>query len=216
MQILSCRDCKSAGGTEYRPGGFGMCKHILLLLLFPLALSAQQNRSASVSTAPPPLFLLEDSSRYDTGPSSASTPTNVSAAHILPDAPEPRSREEFAPAAYVSSGSKQPVAAIKTEAVFNKKFIAVHTALLASIVYDTELTHQGLAHHKCVESNTELGPHPGRGTIYGQNMLAFGAISGLDWVAARFIKLPLLPYVTPAVASAEHITGGSKWLTECW
>ncbi|MGA8428550.1 MAG: hypothetical protein WB729_01925 [Candidatus Sulfotelmatobacter sp.] len=193
-----------------------MSKQIFLLFLFSLALSAQQNRTAFVFSAPLPLLLPEDSSRYDTGPAPVSTPMNVSATHILPDAPEPRNGEEFAPAAYVSSGSKQPVAAIKTEPVFNKKFVAVHTAFLASIVYDAELTHQGLAYHKCVESNTELGPHPGRGTIYGQNMLAFGAISGLDWVAARFIKIPLLPYVTPAVASAEHITGGSKWLTECW
>jgi hypothetical protein len=191
-----------------------MSKQIFLLFLFSLALSAQQNRGAFVSTAIPPFFLPEDSSRYDIGPAPA--PTNVSATRVLPDAPEPRGREEFSPAAYVSSGSKQPVAAIKAEPVLNKKFIAVHAAFLASIVYDAELTHQGLAHHKCVESNTELGPHPGRGTIYGQNMLAFGVIGGLDWVAARFIKIPFLPYVTPSVASAEHITGGSKWLTECW
>ncbi len=187
-----------------------MRKQILLLFVFPLALSAQQNRSLFVSTAPPPFFLLEDSSRHDTGPAP------VPATHILPDAPEPSSREEFAPAAYVSSGSKQPVAAIKAEPVFNKKFIAVHTAFLASIVYDAELTHQGLAHHKCVESNTELGTHPGRGEIYRQNMAVFGVIGGLDWVASRFIRVPLLPYVSPSVASAEHITGGSKWLTECW
>jgi hypothetical protein len=193
-----------------------MRKQILLLFLFPLALSAQQNQSGFVSTETTPFFPPEATSRYNTGLSPTSTSTNAATTHILPDAPEPSGREGFAPAAYVTSGSKQPVAAIKAEPVFNKKFVAVHSAFLASIVYDAELTHQGLAHHKCVESNTELGTHPGRGRIYGQNMAVFGVIGGLDWVASRFIKVPLLPYISPSVASVEHITGGSKWLTECW
>jgi hypothetical protein len=193
-----------------------MRKQIFFLLLFPLALSAQQTRMVSDPTGSASSFSKQDTFEDDNQLAVATVPKDATEMHPLPDAPEPRATEAFPAAVYEPKGSKQPVAAVKAEPVFNKKFIAVHTGLLASIVYDAELTHQGLAHHKCVESNTELGTHPGRGTIYGQNMLAFGAISGLDWVAARFIKIPFLPYITPTVAAAEHITGGSKWLTECW
>ena len=107
-------------------------------------------------------------------------------------------------------------AALKTVKVFNKKFIAAHTAFLGSIIYDAQTTHQGLAHHKCVEANPYLGVRPSRGEVYKQNLLTFGAISRLDWATARFIKIPYIPYVTPIVETTVHIQGGSKWLTECW
>jgi hypothetical protein len=191
-----------------------MRKQIFSLLLFPLALSAQKAQMVSDPTGSAFSFSNQDGD--DIQVALAAVPKNAAKMSTLPDAPQPRPTEASPAAFYETKSSKQPVAAVKAEPIFNKKFIAVHTGLLASIVYDAELTHQGLAHHKCVESNTELGTHPGRGTIYGQNMLAFGAISGLDWVAARFIKIPFLPYVTPTVAATEHITGGSKWLTECW
>ena len=34
--------------------------------------------------------------------------------------------------------------------VFDKKFWIAHGIFLDSIIYDAELTHQGLAHHRCV------------------------------------------------------------------
>jgi hypothetical protein len=47
--------------------------------------------------------------------------------------------------------------------VLDKKFWVAHGLFLDSIIYDAELTHQGLAHHRCVEGNINLGQRPSRG-----------------------------------------------------
>jgi hypothetical protein len=110
---------------------------------------------------------------------------------------------------------KESTPPIKNNTVFTTKFIAVHAALLASTVYDAEVTHQGLAHHKCAEGNAHLGTHPGRGKIYAESLLAFGAISGLDWLIAR-TRIRYLPYIAPTAETEVHLSGGSRWLAECW
>jgi hypothetical protein len=196
---------------------------LFLPIAFPLALPAQQ--------LPGPLgtiisvSLLDDDLAEGDLQNPASLALNAAAGDItkmspLPDAPI--APTEYLPAAtvYRPTWLGQPEAAVQSEPVFNerfinKKFLAVHAVFLASIVYDAELTHQGLAHHKCVESNPDLGTHPSRGRIYGENTLAFSAISGLDWILGK-TKIPVLPYVSPLVGTAVHLTGGSKWLTECW
>lgn len=130
----------------------------------------------------------------------ADPPPNVGALPALVYEPKPQ------------SGS--PPLGAKT-AVFNKMFISTHAVYLASIVYDGELTHEGLAHHRCEEANPNFGTHPSRGEFYGKNMLVFGAITGVDWFTAK-TGVRYLPYVGPAVATAVHVTGGSKWLMNCW
>jgi hypothetical protein len=191
-----------------------MRKQIFLLLLFPLALDAQQVPRNPIPTGATKFFAEEASVTL------APIPTKASETALLPDAPAPRigtnnEADALPVAAYVTTRPRQPEPAVERVRVFNKKFIAVHAAYLGSIVYDTELTHEGLAHHRCVESNASLGTHPSRGEMYQQNMLAFSAIGGLDWLTAK-LKLRYLPYITPVVGSAVHLTGGSKWLTGCW
>jgi len=192
-----------------------MRRQALILLLFPFALFAQQGRMVSAMTEPS-IYFSEDTTL---GKGNMASPLTMEAtkAGALPDAPGSLTGGEASTGlTYAPTRSRAPEPALKTVKVFNKKFIAAHTAFLASIVYDAELTHQGLAHHKCVEANPYLGLHPSRGEVYRQNLLAFGAISGLDWATARFIKIPYIPYVTPIVETTVHIQGGSKWLTECW
>ena len=101
--------------------------------------------------------------------------------------------------------------------VFDKSFIIAHSAFLGSIVYDVELTHQGLAHHKCVEGNDEA--HPSRGGLYANDLAVFGAITGLD----AFIKYGTKGWFGKAYSIAApipgtilHFKGGTKWLTDCW
>jgi hypothetical protein len=182
---------------------------LLFPLLFPLALSAQQAQSDPQSAHA--VFMFADESAFQL----EAPPADATDERVLPDAPGARNEEALAGAAYAAKSSKAPAPAVESVRVFSKTFIAVHSVFWGSIVYDAELTHQGLAHHKCVESNPALGTHPSRGKIYGENLLTFSAISGLDWVAAK-MKIRYLPYVGPAVGTAIHITGGSKWLTECW
>jgi hypothetical protein len=40
--------------------------------------------------------------------------------------------------------------------VFDKKFCIARGIFLDSIIYDAELTRQGLTHHRCVEGHTNL------------------------------------------------------------
>lgn len=191
-----------------------MRTQILLLLLFPLALTAQQRQNTSVPANG--AAFLEDTLTDTAQPVLPSESASVAVKTSLPEAPRPQPNGAIATATYETTWLRRPEPAFKDQKIFDKKFIAVHAALLGSMVYDAELTHQGLAHHKCVESNVYLGRRPGRGEIYGQDALAFGAISSLDWIAAKFVKISYLPLITPTVETAVHLTGGSRWLTECW
>ncbi|HTV56372.1 MAG TPA: hypothetical protein VMI06_15825 [Terriglobia bacterium] len=199
-----------------------MGKQIVLVLLLSLAVSAQQMQKIAVPSESPLVFFSEnpfpdDISAKASAVAEASVAKDTTAAGGMPNALEPGAGLAPAAAVYQPRAHKPPEpAAVRDQKVFNKKFIAAHVALLGSIVYDSELTHQGLAHHECVEANSYLGLHPSRGELYRQNLLAFGAVGGLDWVAAKFIKIPYLPYVTPGVESVIHLRGGSKWLTQCW
>jgi hypothetical protein len=196
-------------------GGSVMLRQVLILLVFPFVLFAQQRRLISRVTDSSICF-SEDTTL---GKGNMASPSTIEATkpEALPDAPGSLNGGEASTAVtYAPTRFRAPEPALKTVKVFNKKFIAAHTAFLGSIVYDAELTHQGLAHHKCVEANPYLGLHPSRGELYKQNLLTFGGIGGLDWLAGRFIKIPYVPYVTPVVETTLHIQGGSKWLTECW
>jgi hypothetical protein len=102
--------------------------------------------------------------------------------------------------------------------VLNKKFVIAHGILLASFVYDAEITHAGLAHHKCLESNIQLGPHPSRWQLYNGkgNMFFLGGLIGLDLVSEKF-QIPYVPYLLPLAGAAKKFSAGTTWLTgSCW
>jgi hypothetical protein len=101
--------------------------------------------------------------------------------------------------------------------VFDKKFLSVHGTFLASIVYDAELTHQGLAHHRCVEGNINLGEHPSRGDVYRNNLLEqFVPITVMDWFLGKYVWKGI-GYEGATIGSVIHFRGGTKWLTSgCW
>jgi len=197
-----------------------MRKQILFLLLFPLVSWAQRIQNPPEFVAN--VFFVSEGVVAEEAPAGknavglrAATDKEMPSS-APPDAPGYRGGEALAAAVYEPKQVKRPEPALRNDSALNKKFIAVHAALLGSMVYDAELTHEGLAHHKCVEANPYLGVHPSRGEIYGQNLLAFGAIAGLDWMTAKLIKVHYLPYVAPVAESLVHLRGGSQWLTECW
>jgi hypothetical protein len=197
-----------------------MRKQILFLLLFPLASWAQHTQSPAEFSRNV-FFGSEETvgERASANEDAVGLPAvteKETAASTPPDAPGYRGGEALVAAVYEPKPAKQPEPALRNDSVLNKKFIIAHAVLLGSMVYDAELTHEGLAHHKCVEANPYLGVHPSRGEIYGQNLLAFGAITGLDWITAKLIKVRYLPYIAPAAESVVHFRGGSQWLTECW
>jgi len=86
---------------------------------------------------------------------------------------------------------------------------------LGAIVYDMELTHAGIARHKCVEVNQNLPQHPSRGRLYLENLPEYAAGTAFNWLALRYIGKPLI-FVFPAMASEVHLRAGSTWPTNCW
>jgi hypothetical protein len=85
---------------------------------------------------------------------------------------------------------------------------------LSSMIYDAELTHAGLAHHKCVESNVD-GPYPSRGELYLNDLPEFAVGNAFSFLMTKYITKPLM-FEFPAYASVVHFRGGSHWLTQCW
>ena len=56
-------------------------------------------------------------------------------------------------------------------------------------MFDIEVTHQGLAHHKCVEGNEELGYTPSRGKMYRNDMLFIAGVTIADSVLRKSVYL---------------------------
>jgi len=124
----------------------------------------------------------------------------------LPDAPQPEM--------VVETGHTVPLtySPSKRQTVWNKKFVSAHAAYLGAIIYDVEVTHQGLSHHKCTEANGK-DAMPSRGELYQNDLPVFAATLGLDWLMARY-KIPYAPYVLPVTGTVVHARGGTKWFTE--
>lgn len=102
------------------------------------------------------------------------------------------------------------------QVLLSKTFLISHSIELIATVYDVEMTHQGLAHHKCVEANQTFGPHPGRSELYKDNLLVFGATSAFDFIFDKYVWRPF-SLVSPTYASYVHFKGGTSWLRGgCW
>jgi hypothetical protein len=122
----------------------------------------------------------------------------------LPDAPQPQPMMTPAPQ---TMGKAQ-----NRVRVWNKKFTLAHAAYFGAIVYDVEMTHQGLAHHKCVEKNGG-NPTPGRSELYAKDLGTFALSTGFDWFMAKH-RIPYISYVLPVAGTAEHIHGGTQWVSD--
>ena len=130
----------------------------------------------------------------------------------FPEAPEPIKEMPHGGYAHDKSGDvKEPRALTKT-------FLLVHATYLAANVFDIEMTHQGLAHHNCVEGGFDGDPHPSRGELYRQDMAVFAVITGFDYLFAKTHPPKWFPvqYFMPAMAIGKHLKGGIDWYSRCW
>jgi hypothetical protein len=100
------------------------------------------------------------------------------------------------------------------EMFHDKTLILAESAWLGAITYDVELTHQGLAHHRCVEQNGD-SQHPSRGALYLGSLPEFAVGTAWNWLAAKYVWKPLI-LEFPVYSGLEHIRGGSGWLLNCW
>jgi len=141
-----------------------------------------------------------------------------------PDAPSAIPSMTLEPPAWNLAEPKTSALATRRDPVWDKKMMAAHLFLVGSIVFDVEATHQGIAHHMCVEGNTNLNRKPSRGELYLDNLEQFAPVvvmDGLTALAGRSAHLPrwawkALGYVGPVYGSTMHLRGGIQWLTQCW
>lgn len=107
--------------------------------------------------------------------------------------------------------------------IWDKKMWAAHMVLAGSMVFDAEVTHQGLAHHRCVEGNIDIGEHPSRKALYLDDLVQFlpatllfdwfiGGVGGRASHANRWLSQPL-KFEGALIGSVVHIRGGIQWFT---
>jgi hypothetical protein len=126
----------------------------------------------------------------------------------LPDAPGFISQ-----GAQRAKGAKKerPIAFEHKDKLVNRKFIIAYSVFLGSVVYDVEVTHQGLAHHKCQELNGNSRT-PSRGNLYARQLPIFGVATALG-LFMRAGRLPLAPYAPAITGTVISIRGGTQWFT---
>ena len=132
---------------------------------------------------------------------------------ILPEVPAPLEPKK---PGFWTFGSWEDDHPLRTngEILHDKTWRVTQTFWLGAIAYDVELTHQGLAHHKCVENSWE-DPHPSRGDLYRGHIAEYAVGSGLNWLFMKYVSKSLT-LEFPGYASAKHLQDGSRWLTDCW
>src|SRR3984885_1228133 len=127
------------------------------------------------------------------------------------DAPLPQPK----PAGFFTVGDFDAPMRSNRQAFHDKTWISAQAFWLAAIIYDSELTHQGVAHHNCVEGNLALDEHPSRGSLYLSDVPEYAVGTALNWLVLRYSFKPLI-FLFPVWSSAEHIKGGTSWLLNCW
>ena len=145
----------------------------------------------------------------------------------IPDAPGfdvSEAREPFVLG--LTDNSKAPIAPSvpAREPVWDKKMWAAHFVLASSMIFDVEMTHEGIAHHRCVEGNSDVRSYPSRSELYLDNLKQFAPIVVMDWLGSAAFRAHHLPrwarmslgYLGPGIGSAKHFKGGIDWYTKCW
>jgi hypothetical protein len=132
--------------------------------------------------------------------------------HALPENPRPQPER----AGFWTFGSPDAPAPLRSnrEVFHDRTWLATQSFWLGTIVYDSELTHQGLAHHNCVEGS-QIGPHPSRGALYRSDLPEYVVGTAFNYLALRFLAKPLI-FEFAAYGSVEHLRGGTAWLLNCW
>jgi hypothetical protein len=136
---------------------------------------------------------------------------------LPPDAPEPfQPPVKEKPSFWTFGGPDAPAPLRTNHEVFHDRFFLSEQAFwLSAIVYDSEITHQGIAHHRCQEGNQNLPAHPSRGQIYRSDIPEYAVGTAYNFLMMKYMWKPL-SMLFPAVGGTEHIRGGSEWLLNCW
>jgi hypothetical protein len=141
-----------------------------------------------------------------------------------PETPEPQPAPPVVHFAWNLSYPQNQVAnAPRVSPVWDKKMWVAHVVYAGATIVDVEVTHQGLAHHRCVEDSNVSDGLPSRGSLYLNNvLLEFVPITALDWVAASGVRSAHSPrwlwkpigYVGATWGSIRHLRNGFTWISD--
>lgn len=147
----------------------------------------------------------------------------------LPDAPSSVSSDAQNAFTWDLADPKAPTKQLPrvaplSEPIWDKKALAAQVFLAGSMIFDIEATHQGIAHHRCVEGSLVLPRHPSRGELYLDQLEVFAPTVVMEALGAMALRRAHLPrwawksmlYLGPTEGSPGHIRAGTKWLTQCW
>lgn len=101
------------------------------------------------------------------------------------------------------------------EVFHDKAWIATQAVWLGGIAYDVEITHEGIAHHRCEEGNINLTRHPSRGDLYRSDLPEYAIGTAFNVIVLKFLAKPLI-FEWPAISTGRHLQAGSSWLLNCW
>ena len=143
-----------------------------------------------------------------------------------PDAPSSTSLAKQDTFAWsLTEPTKQANTAPKPAPIWDKPMWAATIFQAGATIFDIEMTHEGIAHHKCVEGNLSLARHPSRSELYLDNLEEFAPVVVINGKRASSACGPRtirdgtgerLGYFSPVYGSTIHLRGGIHWYTRCW
>ena len=144
----------------------------------------------------------------------------------LPDAPSSTSlaKNDTFVWSLTAEPTKQADTAPRPAPIWDKPMWAATIFQAGATIFDIEMTHEGVAHHKCVENNLTLARHPSRSELYLDNLQEFApavVLNGLGVLGLRAAHLSrwywrTVGYFSPAYGSTIHLRGGIHWYRQCW
>jgi hypothetical protein len=138
----------------------------------------------------------------------------------VPVAPLPVAPQTEAPAAPINIWHRKwnyDAVAISNREVFrSKSYWGFVAADLAAGAFDSEMSHEGYAHHRCVEGGDGLPPYASRWQHYQHNLPEEALVVGVGYFWTK-IKGP--KWVMPGLIAypvEAHIRAGLAWEQNCW
>jgi hypothetical protein len=148
---------------------------------------------------------------------------SAGATNGLPDAPSARFSTPSIPFEWdLGHQTQQAITPPPRIPIWDKKMWAAHIVFAGATLFDAEVTHEGLANHRCAEGNIDLGPSPSRKELYMDNLLLqFVPETLFDWVGAVGVRAAHAPrwawkpvgYEGAALGTVVHLRAGIQWFT---
>jgi hypothetical protein len=92
-------------------------------------------------------------------------------------------------------------------------FLGTTLAFAGALIFDSEVTEAGIAHHRCVEK-TVNPPYPSRAELYKADIWQFIPIVGYNFLMTK-ARMRWLSVISVAGAGV-HVRGGIQWINNCW